>query len=45
MHASLGRRRIEDELCLAVLLQDGIVVADYDRAVGIPVGRDPQPEE
>ena len=45
MHAGLGCRRIEDELGLTVFLQDGVVVADYDRAVGIAVGRDPQPEE
>ncbi len=44
MHAGFRRRRIEDKLRLPVFLQDGIVVAYYDRAVRIAVGRDPQPK-
>jgi len=45
MYAGLRRRRIEDKLGLTVFLQYGVVMADYDRAVGIPVGCDPQTEE
>jgi len=41
VHTGLGSRRIEDELGFAVLLQDGIVVADHDRAIRISIRRDP----
>lgn len=43
--AALWRRRVEDELGLAVLLQDGVIVSDHDRTVGIAVCPDSKTEE
>jgi hypothetical protein len=38
VHAGLSLRRIEDELCLSVLLQHGVVMVDRHRSVRIPAG-------
>jgi hypothetical protein len=38
VHAAFIRWWFEDELRLSVLLQNGVVVADGHRAVGIPIG-------
>ena len=45
IHTSLGPRRIEDELCLSILLRDGVVVIDCDCPISIPVLRYPHPED
>ena len=45
IHARLGPCRIEEELGLAVLLHDGIVVADHNRSVRLPVRRYAQAKE
>ncbi len=37
--------RIEDQLRLAVLLQNGVVVIHDHRSVSIAVGRSPDPED
>jgi hypothetical protein len=39
IHAGLRSRRIEDELRLPVLLQDGVIVVDHDRSIRISVRR------
>ena len=41
----LGRGRVENELCLPVLLKHGIIVAHDNRAVGIAVGSNSQSEQ
>ena len=45
IHAGFGRRRVEDELCLAVLLQDGVIMTDDYRSVRIAMGKNSQPEQ
>jgi len=45
VHAGLRSRRVENELRLPVLLQHGVRMAHYDRAIGIPVGSSPQAEQ
>jgi hypothetical protein len=45
MHAGLGLRRVEDERCLSVLLQNGVVVVHRNRPVGVPAGRSPYPKD
>jgi len=42
IHARLGPWWIEEELGLAVLLQDGIVVADDNRSIRFPIRGHPQ---
>ena len=37
MNTGFRPGRIEDELCLAVLLQHRIVAGNHNRAVGIPI--------
>jgi len=37
IHTRLRPRRIEEELSLAVLLHDGIVMADHNRSIRFPV--------
>ena len=45
MHAGLGLRRVEDERCLSVLLQNGVVVIHSNRPVHVPGGRSPYPKD
>lgn len=45
VHAGLGRRRIKNELCLSILLQHGVVMADYNGTIGIAVRSDTEPEQ
>jgi hypothetical protein len=45
IHASLGLRRIENELSFSVLLQDGIVMIHRHRTIRVPVRRNSNPED
>ena len=45
VHASPGLRRIERHRRLPILLQDGRVVVDDHRTVGIPVGPLANPQD
>jgi len=44
VHAGLHLRRVEDELCLSVLLQHRVVMMDRNRPVRIPASRRADPK-
>src|SRR5579862_2765189 len=44
MDAGIRLRRVEDELCLTVLLQNGVIVIHGDRSVRVSVGCSPYAE-
>jgi len=45
VHASLRRRRVEDELRLSILLLHGVVMTHHDRAIRIALSSHPQTEQ